>query len=39
VLDALNAYRDLVSEETLTVDLVLVAADGGQEVTVEKVQA
>lgn len=39
VLDALNAYRDLVSAETLTVDLVLVAADGGQEVTVEKVQA
>ena len=39
VLDAVNAYRDLVSEETLTVDLVLVAADGGQEVTVEKVQA
>ncbi|WP_372463747.1 isoleucine--tRNA ligase [Arthrobacter hankyongi] len=39
VLDAVNAYRELVSGETLTVDLVLVAADGGQQVTVEKVEA
>ncbi|MFD1212727.1 isoleucine--tRNA ligase [Arthrobacter sp. GCM10027362] len=39
VLDAISTHRELVSEETLTVDLVLVAADGGQEVTVEKIEA
>lgn len=38
VLDALSAHRELVSEETLTVDLVLVAG-GAQEVTVEKIEA
>ncbi|NKX50497.1 isoleucine--tRNA ligase, partial [Arthrobacter deserti] len=39
VLDALNTHRGLVSEETLTVDLVPVAADGGQEVAVGKIDA
>jgi isoleucyl-tRNA synthetase len=38
VLDALGTHESLVSEETLTVELVLVPSDNGQEVTVEKVE-
>nr|WP_139005439.1 isoleucine--tRNA ligase [Arthrobacter crystallopoietes] len=38
VLDALGTHESLVSEETLTVELVLVPSDDGQNVTVEKVE-
>ncbi|MGF9663129.1 isoleucine--tRNA ligase [Arthrobacter crystallopoietes] len=38
VLAALGRHQDLVSEETLTVELVLLPGDG-QQVTVEKVEA